>query len=303
MSELARALEEWSQRNSLPLEEVYQLHLLHGVIRRWGSSPLASAFVLRGGLLTQWWVGVQRRATKDLDVLALFPLDLDLTARRWLPILSLHVPDEIFFDLDTFRGEKIWQETDFPGLRFLVEAKVLGARCLLQIDVGFGDPLVPAAPWISFPLLSGAASRVQAVRPELLTGWKLDGLFDRGPKRWQAKDLYDLFLLTTCCSLDLPTLTQAIRVAFAAHCDPLEEVPNVLYSRSWWEAETAQNRWARFRTATRSPTPENLLEVAATVARHLRPALQPLVDLTEHDAWIGPAVPHADGEPPLPSSS
>ena len=50
-----------------------------------------------------------------------------------------------------------------------------------------GDPIIPAAQWIDYPALIGEPIRIQAVRPELLVAWKLDGFFDHGPKRWLAK--------------------------------------------------------------------------------------------------------------------
>src|SRR5262249_6427905 len=153
----------------------------------------------------QLWVGPKRRMTRDVDFVGLYPLDQDASTSRLVEVLTTPAePDGVRFDVDTLRGEVIWQETDFPGLRYFLQAELLGLEHELQIDGGFGAPIVPRAWWIDSPAVIGPPARIQAVRPELLVAWKLDGLFDHGARRWQAKDLFDLYLLTGCCALDLP---------------------------------------------------------------------------------------------------
>jgi hypothetical protein len=227
--------------------------------------------------MTQFWVGIERRTTKDIDFIALFPRDLDESNRRLSTILSTPVDDGNSFAIETFRGSVIWQETAFAGHRFFVQARRDNEEVELQIDVGFDDPLVPPPEWLDYPVLGGSTARVQVIRPELLVAWKLNGLFEHGARRWQAKTLYDLYLLTAHCSLDAGQLTEAIRVAFASRNDPLALILDVVYNPEWWEQATAQARWTKFRAATTTPVPENLVEVAATVARALRPVLEPIV--------------------------
>src|SRR5205085_7033117 len=61
------------------------------LLKHLADSEQASAFVLRGGMLTRLLVGPERRTTRDLDFLGLFPRDLDETRSRlqaWLPAES-----------------------------------------------------------------------------------------------------------------------------------------------------------------------------------------------------------------------
>jgi hypothetical protein len=279
MSDVAGRLAAQAQQDGMPPERLARRHLLHGVLRRWARSAHAGDLLLRGGLLTQLWVGVRLRETADLDFLGLFPRDTEGTQDRLLVILTDDLDDEVVFDPGTLRGAVIWQETDFPGLRFVLQARVVNWEMEVQIDVGFGDPVVPAAEWIDYPCLLGNSARVQAARPELMTAWKLHGLFERGIRRWQPKDLYDLYLLTGHCGLDQAVLTEAVRVAFAAHGDPLEQIPGLLWSPDWWTGEPTRGKWAKFRATQVVPVPQDLSEVAAEVARALRPALEPLIAL------------------------
>ena len=258
-------------------ESIRYQYLLQGVLRRWARSSQSAAFVLRGGVLTQMCVGAERRPTRDLDFLGLFPRDLTDTQTRLEEILSLTEPDGIALQLEPFVGEVIWRETDFPGLRFRLDAKVFGQDLSLQIDVGFGDPLVPDAGWRDYPCLIGPPVRVLTASWELLVAWKLDGLFDHGAKRWQAKDLYDLHLLTHACSLDRTTLTEAIRVAFETHGNSPGDLLTVLYDPSWWQSAPSCAKWEKFRKAALCDIPADLPEFAGEVAAKLRPTLEPIL--------------------------
>jgi hypothetical protein len=282
MNDLAGRLAERSAALGLPPEALLRQHVLDGLLRRLGHSTHAGELVLRGGLLTRMWVGPARRATEDADFLGLFARDAEETTRRLRAVLAVPLPadDGVRFDDSSLAVEWIWQETDFPGARAGVQAEAGGTYHDLQIDVGFGDPLVPAALWVDYPtVLPGAPARVLACRAETLVGWKLHGLFEHGARRWRAKDLHDLLLLTDHVSLVRADLEDAIRVAFSSRDTALAEVSAVVYNPAWWAAERARQRWARFRASVPVPVPADLAAVAARVAGALRPALERLLSL------------------------
>ncbi len=234
-------------------EPTHLMSSLASLLRRLSASPQASAFVLRGGLLTRLWAGPSRRVTRDIDLLALFPRQE--VAERVLA----WVGSEGFLS-----QEAIWQETDFPGERFQVE--VDGEP--VQIDVGFGDPLEPPAGWLDYPLVGGPA-RVLAAAPELMAAWKLDGLIEHGVRRWRAKDLHDLWLITGCCRLDADVLRRAARVAFDTHRHDIGATLRLLHDAAWWGTEAVRLRWDKYRGAAGVDVPADVVWLAAEVAARL----------------------------------
>ncbi len=254
------------------MSEARQL-VLDGLLRRVAASDQAGSLVLRGGLLTRLWVGANRRRTDDADFLGLFARDAEEVARRLRAVLAARVEDEARFEVESLLVEMIWQETPFPGARALVQAEVAGTSHALQIDVGFGDPLVPPARLVEYPTAGGEVLRLLACRPETLVGWKLHGLFEHGARRWRAKDLHDLLLLTTHVPLEGPALAEAIAVAFRSRNQPLADVVPVVYEPAWWTTDKARQRWGKFRVEAPG-APEDVGEVARLVAQALRPALE-----------------------------
>jgi hypothetical protein len=283
MTTLGRQLAERAAGTDRPLASLIRQHILDGLLRRLGHSSQASSFLLRGGLLTRAWLGPQRRTTDDADFLGLFPRDVEEALGRLGDLLAspLPVEDEVHFLPATLAGRLIWEETPFPGVRISLCARALDAEQVLQIDVGFDDPVVPPPVWLDFPtLLPGALARVLTCRPETLVGWKLHGLFEHGARRWRAKDLHDLDLLTRFLTLDDHDLTDAIRVAFASRDQALTEIPGVLYNRSWWTADKARQRWEKFRTMLPAGgAVDDLAVTAERVGRRLRGALEAIVEL------------------------
>ncbi|WP_315791273.1 nucleotidyl transferase AbiEii/AbiGii toxin family protein [Fischerella sp. JS2] len=247
-----------------PSEEVLTYHLLEGVLRRVSHSIYAQDLVLRGGMLTRIWVPSGRRIAVDVDFLGLYPFDIENTQQKFQDILAAkNLADGVVFHLESLQTRGIWLNTEFPGVRVNIDAAVVDYQQNIQIDVGFGDPLVPPAMWIDYPtLLPEKAVRLQAVRPETMVGWKLHGLVEQGAKRWRPKDLYDLMLLSTQVVLNEASLGEAIAIAFSSRNTPLQEVVEILAAPQWWNNSKNRSKWKWYtRKVPTQIMPEDFLVV------------------------------------------
>lgn len=264
-----------------PLEEVVAQHVREGLLRRVSYSGHADVLVLRGGMLTRIWVPPGMRIPQDVDFVGLYPFDVDGT-QQWLhaALTATDIEDGVVFDLDSLQAKAIWEETEFPGVRLSVGAIASEQYHQVQIDVGFGDPLVPPAQWLYYPtLLEGLPIKLQVCRPETLVGWKLHGLVEFGAKRWRPKDLYDLVLLTEYMVLDASLLLDAIGVAFSSRSTPLQEVLAMLSSPASWNNSRNRSKWRKFRSCANDQfVPEDLLECVTVVSERLKGAVESLVE-------------------------
>ncbi len=186
-------------------------------------SPFASELVLRGSLVTAHHCPT--RIAFDVDHLAVSDRRFD-EAKMRARVEAIAAPLPV-------RSEVIWAETAFPGLRSWVRS----GQTEIQIDIGFGDPLVIPPE----PLTIGDATLL-AVRPETMFAWKVHGLFEFGRGNWRPKDLLDLFLYLEHVRLADDDLVASIRVAFESRSTPLE-LAAAFVDPTWGRSRGSQRKW------------------------------------------------------------
>ncbi|HVK11543.1 MAG TPA: nucleotidyl transferase AbiEii/AbiGii toxin family protein [Gemmataceae bacterium] len=252
--------------------------LLEGVLLRLARLTHAESFALRGGMLMRLWFRPVPRPAADLDLVALFPFDVDETRRRFAPLLADRgVDDGVALDPERFRVEGIWQNTDFPGVRVHAAGDVGGTEVDFQVDVTFGEPLDPPPVAGDYAMAhSPHAARLRMCRPETIVGRKLHALYHMGRMHWRAKDLNDLRLLTTRVPLDTGSLAGAIASSFTSRGDAPADARR-FFAREWWALKRSAARWHEFALASPDPdVPRNLPGVVAAVAARLGPTLDRL---------------------------
>lgn len=143
---------------------------LERFLYRLSASPHQDLFVLKGALLLQVLTGESYRPTRDLDLLGKGTPNLSYQ-KIFAEVCSQDVEDDgLSFLSQTIRVERIRDEEAYEGVRVLLEARLGNARIPLQIDVGFGDVVVPASEHLEFPtLLKFPAPRLNAYPKERAT--------------------------------------------------------------------------------------------------------------------------------------
>ena len=129
---------------------------------RLSRSAHAEHFILKGALLLAIRVDRPYRPTRDIDFLDYGEASKDALSKAMADITNAAVEDdELLFDLATLEVEEIRENQDYGGLRVSINAMLDRARIPLQIDVGYGDAVVPATIELEYPtLLGGSTPRV-----------------------------------------------------------------------------------------------------------------------------------------------
>src|SRR6266513_1854087 len=93
-------------------------------------------------------------------------------------------------------ASRIKEETEYEGLRVNLVARLERARIHMQIDIGFGDVIVPLPKEIQYPvLLNFPSPRLRAYPGEAVVAEKLEALVKLGMANTRMKDFYDLWRL------------------------------------------------------------------------------------------------------------
>lgn len=284
MNEIKTHLLKIANNTNRSLEEILTYHLLESVLRRVSNSIYVDELVLRGGMLTRLWVPAERRIAEDVDFLGLYDFDIENTREKFRNILkntnkNTNFVDEVTFDIDSLEVTGIWLETEYPGARVNIDAAFADYQKNIQIDVGFGDPIVPAAQWIDYPMLTTEKLKLQAATAETMLGWKLHGLVEQGFKRWRPKDLYDLMLFTSYIELDETKVRAAISTAFSSRNTTLEEIYYILSTPEWWDRSKNRGKWKWYiRRKPEQKMPEDFLSIVAIVTQRWEGTVKDILD-------------------------
>jgi hypothetical protein len=126
---------------------------LERLLYRLSISEHAPNFLLKGALLFQLWYGQPHRPTRDADLLGFGPDDVPTLVGVFRSLCSIAVDDAIVFDPESVKGSPIRKGAGYGGVRVDLRATLDGARMALQIDIGFGDAVTPAAQPVTYPTL------------------------------------------------------------------------------------------------------------------------------------------------------
>lgn len=248
----AAALRQQLQRLGRSRQEDFQVTLSrYGVERllyRLSTSRHAESFILKGAMLVGTWTSVPHRATRDVDFLGLG----DATAARLITVFrEIAVldggDDAIVFDPQSVRAEEIREEDRYGGIRVLMAAEFGGAVVPIQVDVGFGDAVEPAAEWIQYPtLLDLPAPRIRAYTRYSVVSEKLEAIVSLGTVNSRMKDFYDLWTLSRDFEFDGAQLGQAVRATFDRRRTPLPEALPVALGEEFVVDPEKQRQWNAF---------------------------------------------------------
>jgi predicted nucleotidyltransferase component of viral defense system len=200
-----------------PFGEILQYFAMERFLYRLSKSEYADKFVLKGALMLTAWNAPLLRPTMDIDLLGRIGNDIGAMAAIVREICAGHVePDDgLLFDPATVQGERIAEAAEYEGVRIRFRATLDTARIQMQLDVGFGDVVVPTAvPTIYPTILDLPAPHLLAYSRETAIAEKFEAMVKLGELNSRMKDFFDIWLLSSSFDFDGSRLSEAIEMTF-----------------------------------------------------------------------------------------
>lgn len=221
---------------------------LERLLYRLSVSRHADRFVLKGAMLVAVWAPDAFRATRDLDLLARGDNSPEALADVFREVCRVPVPpDGVEFANETVRAEQIREAKSYLGVRAKLEARISGAAIGLQVDVGFGDAVVPSPTSIEYPsVLDFAPAHMQAYTRYGVIAEKLQAIIELGITNTRLKDYFDLYTLASRFELQGPDLVAAIRATFNRRGFPIPEERPAAFSTRFSESPDKVTQWKAF---------------------------------------------------------
>ena len=217
------------------------------LLYRIGISEYRDRFLLKGAMLFALWYDMPHRPTRDMDLLGFGPGELFVLERVFREIAQQRVDDGLAFS-ETVTAAEIRNEANYAGARVTLLATLEQARIPLQVDIGFGDPVTPAAEQIDYPVLLEdlPPPRLGAYPVYTVIAEKLQAIVSLGMVNSRLKDYFDLQVLLVREELDAQVLAEAVRRTFAVRSTPLPQQVPLGLSREFGEDPDKQAQWRAF---------------------------------------------------------
>ncbi len=170
--------------------------------------------------------------------------------------------------------EEIRAAGEFAGVRVRLIARLAQARIPMQVDVGFGDVVIPAPSRETYPTLLDHPPPVLMVYPrEAVVAEKLEAMISLGVTNSRMKDFYDVHILASSFTFGGPTLSKAVRSTFERRATPIPDADPLVLTDAFLTGPERQTQWRAFLRRGRLEAPPDTSELAEGLRRFLGPVL------------------------------
>ncbi len=266
-----RLVNEFRRRGEDPAVAL-QHYVVERFLYRLGRSQHRDRFVLKGATLFAIW-GKAYRSTRDIDFTGYGSPDLQDVIETFREICN--TPDDVdqlVFDTGTITATPIRDGSEYHGLRIRIQARLGSSNIRLQVDVGFGNAIVPGPMEKEYrTILGDPAPNILAYPPESVVAEKFHAMVTLGERNSRHKDFYDLYVMAGAFEFELSTLVEAVRATFDRRATPVEAaLPAALAAPFYAHGERAA-QWRAYVTKNGlTGAPEDFIQVGDRLTAFLQ---------------------------------
>lgn len=264
-----------AKEQGLSFQLIIIRYLQERLLYRLSQSKYRSKFYLKGGALLYAFEGSKTRFTLDIDLLGKEIANNTQTIKSvFTEILSISNPnDGVWFNPETIDAEIIAEQDKHNGIRLFVEAGFHTIKQRMQVDIGFGDVVVPSVDNdIEYPVLLAESDVpvLLAYSTETLIAEKFQAMIELSLANSRMKDFYDVYKLFNSKKYDLPTLEEAIMATFSNRSTRYVE-NHSLFEDSFFNDAKRVKMWKAFLNKIGQDKDLDFLEIGRTITSILKP--------------------------------
>jgi predicted nucleotidyltransferase component of viral defense system len=242
--------------NHISAQLIMQNYVMERLLERVSLSAYKHNFILKGGFLIAAIVGLDTRATMDLDATVKgFPLTHESIGGIFNELCGIKVEDDISFSVSGIT--EIREGDIYPGLRVHLIASYTPLTVPLTVDVTTGDKITPREVEYSFKLMFDERSVfVMAYNLETILAEKLETVLSRNIANTRPRDFYDIHILYALqgSECDITVLRQALdettrkrgsMSVLAQYKEIIGQIRQNLQMRGFWDKYRKEYEYAR----------------------------------------------------------
>lgn len=185
-------------------------YMMERFLERVSSSKYNGSFILKGGMLVAAFVGVEARATMDIDTtIKGIPVTIVDMERTITEISNIDLDDNVKFRIK--KVSEIMNEAEYSGIRFSMDAVLDGAVIPLKIDISTGDVITPREIAYSYKLMfEDRTIPIMTYPIETVLAEKLETVISRSITNTRMRDFYDIHILLKSQNINADILALAL---------------------------------------------------------------------------------------------
>lgn len=237
-----------AKQKNIPAQVILQNYMFERLLVRLSVSEYKEKFVLKGGMLVAAIVGLDNRATMDMDTtLKNLPLTPEAIRNALEQICSISLDDDVSFEIGDI--SPIREDDLYGGYRVMVKAKLDTMLTPLSIDVSTGDVMTPDAIQYNFSEIfdDEKSYELWAYNIETVMAEKVETILRRGVFNTRPRDFYDTYILATTQKFNMQLFLEALK-ATANHRGTTEQIADVKgILKNIQESLELQKMWSKYR--------------------------------------------------------
>jgi len=237
-----------AKQKNIPAQVILQNYMFERLLVRLSVSEYKEKFVLKGGMLVAAIVGLDNRATMDMDTtLKNLPLTPEAIRNALEQICSISLDDDVSFEIGDI--SPIREDDLYGGYRVMVKAKLDTMLTPLSIDVSTGDVMTPDAIQYNFSEIfdDEKSYELWAYNIETVMAEKVETILRRGVFNTRPRDFYDTYILATTQKFNIQLFLEALK-ATANHRGTTEQIADVKgILKNIQESLELQKMWSKYR--------------------------------------------------------
>jgi predicted nucleotidyltransferase component of viral defense system len=241
-------LRNYAKENGEDFNRLLSRYAMERFLYRLTKSEHSEKFVLKGALLFMVWEpDYDRRSTKDIDLLGFTENSLDNLATIAKEVCETTVKEDgIEFDGENMQVQRIKEDADYEGVRIRRFAFIERSRIPIQVDIGFGDALVPDAIPATIPtLLDFPAPELRCYHQLTAIAEKFQAMIKLGELNSRMKDFYDIWNIIQHEEIDGTELQKACVATFEHRKTPFDLEAH-FFAEAFPRSPAKQTQWTAF---------------------------------------------------------
>jgi hypothetical protein len=224
----------------------------------------------------------------DIDLLGKIDNRLEVIVATMKDTCAMDVEaDGMSFNAETVTAARITEAAEYEGVRVRIQGCLGNARVSMQIDIGFGDVIVPGPSKITYPvLLDFPAPELNGYTMESTIAEKFQAMVKLGVLNSRMKDFYDIWILSNIFDFKGETLAEAVGKTFENRNTTITIEPTV-FDPSFAKDGDKKAQWQGFIRKTKlADAPEDFEDVIKAVKVFIHPLVVSLTqELPFRSVW------------------